>query len=175
MSRSTTGVERVQRRELRIQRRGEMGDLGLEGGLAIAASPPSTSLLENVGNLGVPRITTITRNEIRPVKIPNCASFTCLTGQLHPPNWTDWTSCHRSVRAAESRDPPPVRVCRTEPHRGANPHPRGVAVSPPDPPARTIATVSSAGATPPGAGIQVAGRNQRVHADSPIAPAPYGF
>ena len=70
MSRSTTGVERVQRHELKIQRRGKMGDLGLEGGLATAASPPSTSLLENVGNVGVPKKRD-NPNEIRPVKIPN--------------------------------------------------------------------------------------------------------
>ena len=67
---NATGVEGVQRRELRIQRRGKMGDLGLEGGVATAARPPSTSLLENVGNVGVPKKRD-NPNENWPVKIPN--------------------------------------------------------------------------------------------------------
>ena len=91
-----------------------MGDLGLEGRLATAASPPSTSLLENVGNVGVPKKRD-NHNEIRPVKIPN------------------WTASPAAIEQPRRRKPrwDVIRVCRTEPRRGANPHPRDVAVSPP--------------------------------------------
>ena len=70
--------------------------------------------LENVGNVGVPKKRD-NPNGIRPVKIPN------------------WTASPAAIAQPRRRKPrwDVIRVCRTEPRRGANPQPRDPAVSPP--------------------------------------------